>query len=137
MEFHLSSRHAQQQARDSGRGESGNTEIDLRVHCAVGENLANIHRDSTGAERDECTIPAAVIEFTETGAGKAYHCHHEPARVAQGLDLREAFGDIARIQQFVLCHDDDVLNFCDDVHVDAAIGIFTRRGNTLPVFNRR
>ncbi len=37
----------------------------------MGQELANIHGDSAGAEGDQRTVPAAVVELAETGAGES------------------------------------------------------------------
>jgi len=45
------------------------------------QQLADIHCDRTGKEGDDGTVPATVIEFTETGARKADHQGYQPSRV--------------------------------------------------------
>ena len=92
----------------------------------MGEYLANIHGYRTGAEGDQRTVPAAVVKFAKAGAGEADHENQQPARIAQRLDLRESLFDILIIQQLMLCHNHNMLNLRDDVHVDAAIGVFSR-----------
>lgn len=47
--------------------------VDLWMKMTLCQQLADIHRGRTGKEGDDGTIPATVIEFTETGARKANH----------------------------------------------------------------
>ena len=102
----------------------------------MGQELANIHGDSAGAEGDQRTVPATVVELAETGAGEPHHQNHQPARIAQRLNLRKALLHIFIIQQLMLGHNHNMLHFRHHVHVNAAIDVFTRRGQALAVFNR-
>ncbi|BDZ00893.1 hypothetical protein ECZU08_21660 [Escherichia coli] len=63
----------QKQSGNGGGGESGKAKVDLWMKMTLCQQLADIHRGRTGKEGDDGTIPATVIEFTETGARKANH----------------------------------------------------------------
>ena len=51
------------------------------------------------------------------------------------FDLVEAFLYLPQIEQLVFSKDHDVLHFRHDVHVNAAVMIFTGGGQALSVFN--
>lgn len=101
----------------------------------MGQHLANVHGYRAGAEADQRSIPTAVIQFAETGAGKTHHQHQQPARIAQGNDLRKTLLDVAIVQQLMLGEDHNVLHFRHHMHINAAIDIFARRGKTFAIFN--
>ena len=92
----------------------------------MGQHLANVHGYRTGAEADQRAVPAAVIQFAETGAGEPHHDDQQPARITQGNDLRKALLDIAIVEQLMFGEDHNVLHFRYHMHIDAAVDIFTR-----------
>ena len=92
----------------------------------MGQHLANVHGYRAGAEADQRSIPAAVIQFTETSAGEAHHDHQQPAGITQGPNLREALLDVAIVQQLMLGEDHDMLHFRHHMHINAAVDILTR-----------
>lgn len=96
-------------------------------------STANVHGYRAGAEADQRPIPTAVIQFAETGAGKTHHQHQQPARIAQGNDLRKTLLDVAIVQQLMLGEDHNVLHFRHHMHINAAIDIFARRGKTFAI----
>jgi len=110
-------------------------EVDLRMQMPLSQRQAHVHRHAAGAEGDDRTIPAAVVQFAKTGAGEANNQRHQPARVAQRLNLVKAPFYVSLIQQIMFGHDDDVLHLGDHMHVDPPVAVFARGGQTLSVLN--
>ena len=88
-----------------------------------------------GKEGHDSAVPAARVELAEAGAGESHHQHNQPAWIPERFDLVEAFLYLPQIEQLVFSKDHDVLHFRHDVHVNAAVMIFTGGGQALSVFN--
>ena len=81
------------------------------------------------------TAPSQRVELAEAGAGESHHQHNQPAWIPERFDLVEAFLYFPQIEQPVFSKDHNVLHFRHDVHVNAAVMIFTSGGEALSVFN--
>ncbi len=101
----------------------------------LGKHLPHIHRHRTGDKRDQRAVPSTVVKLAKAGAGKPHHCHNQPARVTQRFYLAETLFNRKRVDELMFGQNDDVLNFSNDMHIDAAIDILARGGLALIVFN--